>query len=156
MTYLEIGRMCLKTAGREAGSYCVVVGDVDKDHVMITGPRVVTRVRRRKCNVRHLEPVPVKLDIKKDASDAEVIKTMEKGKVFGKLSLVKPSEEEIRRAEERKKEKRSKKKEEKKPEKKEEKKKEKKEKPAEKKEKTEGKKPEKPKKAGKKKAGNKK
>ena len=47
---LEVGRICLKTAGREAGSYCVVLKKVDKEFVLVTGPRAVTSVRRRRCS----------------------------------------------------------------------------------------------------------
>jgi len=53
---LETGRICLKVAGREAGKYCVVVEPQGDDFVLVTGPKAVTRVKRRKCNVLHLEP----------------------------------------------------------------------------------------------------
>ena len=53
---LETGRICLKIAGREAGKYCVVVEPAGEGFVLVTGPKTVTRVKRRKCNVLHLEP----------------------------------------------------------------------------------------------------
>lgn len=42
---LEVGQVCLKTAGREAGRYCVIVDVVDKDFVMVTGPKNITKVK---------------------------------------------------------------------------------------------------------------
>jgi len=60
---LDKGRVCMKIAGREAGKYCVVVETIDDNNVMITGPKTVTRVRRKKCNVLHLEPTSEKLEI---------------------------------------------------------------------------------------------
>ncbi|MDI6819355.1 MAG: 50S ribosomal protein L14e [Candidatus Hodarchaeaceae archaeon] len=70
---LDIGRVCVKIAGREAGNRCVVVGVVDKTHVLISGPNV----KRRRCNVRHLEPLLNKLGIAEGASDEDVRKAFE-------------------------------------------------------------------------------
>ena len=47
---LEIGQVCIKTAGREAGLICVVVDKIDENFVLVDG-----QVRRRKCNVLHLK-----------------------------------------------------------------------------------------------------
>ncbi len=96
----ETGRICMKTAGREAGKYCVVVNKIDKEFVLITGPKIVTNVRRRKCNVKHLEPIPLKIAISKNASDEEIIKAFEKEGVYSKLKLKKPTAEEIKLAKE--------------------------------------------------------
>ncbi len=131
----ETGRICMKVAGREAGRVCVVIGkEKEKEFVLVTGPRIVTKVRRRKCNVRHLEPTPIKLGIKENASDSEVMKAFEKNEIYKKLNLQKPTPEQIKLAEEAKARHKEKPKEEKREEKKPEKKKEKKEeKPKEKK-----------------------
>lgn len=59
---IEIGRICLKTAGRDAGKKCVVVSIIDKNHVLIDG-----ETRRKKCNILHLEPLSTVIEIKKDA-----------------------------------------------------------------------------------------
>jgi large subunit ribosomal protein L14e len=121
----ETGRICMKVAGREAGRVCVVVSkEKDKEFVVVTGPKIVTRVRRRKCNVRHLEPTPVTIKIKDNASDSEIMKAYEKDGIYKKMNLQKPTPEEIKLAEEAKERHREKPKEEKKeePEKKEEKK----------------------------------
>jgi ribosomal protein L34E/ribosomal protein L14E/L6E/L27E len=72
----EVGRLCLKIAGRDAGKRCVVVEAATDGVVMIDG-----ETRRRKCNVRHLEPLPQVLDVKKGAARADVTKA------FGKLGI---------------------------------------------------------------------
>ncbi|MEM5790964.1 MAG: 50S ribosomal protein L14e, partial [Candidatus Aenigmatarchaeota archaeon] len=41
---LEVGRVCLKIAGREAGKYCVVLKKIDDNFVLITGPKSLTGV----------------------------------------------------------------------------------------------------------------
>ena len=86
----DVGRMCMKVAGREAGKYCVVVKKLDDNFVLVTGPRSVTQVKRRKCNILHLEPLKESLKIKDDASDEEVIKAYEEASLFTKLDLPKP------------------------------------------------------------------
>ncbi|MHC1580504.1 50S ribosomal protein L14e [Methanopyrus sp.] len=74
---IEVGRICVKTAGREAGRYCVVVDIIDENFVIVTGPKELTGVRRRRCNVKHLEPTPEKIDIERGASDEEVKEALE-------------------------------------------------------------------------------
>ncbi len=67
----EIGRVCVKLRGREAGRKCVIVDIIDENFVIIDGD-----VKRRRCNIDHLEPLPIKLDIKQGASTEEVVKAM--------------------------------------------------------------------------------
>ncbi len=83
---IEVGRICVKTAGREAGRYCIVVDIVDENFVIITGPKDVTGVKRRRCNIKHLEPTPEKVDIERGASDEEVKEAL---KEAGLLDLMK-------------------------------------------------------------------
>lgn len=64
---IEIGRVCVKLAGRDAGKKCVVVDLVDENIVLIDG-----FTRRRKCNLRHLEPLEQVIEIKNGASSEEV------------------------------------------------------------------------------------
>ncbi len=71
---LEVGRVCRKTRGRDAGSYCVVVDKAEKNQVTVEGKDV----RRKKTSIRHLEPIPVVLKIKKGATKATVAKALEK------------------------------------------------------------------------------
>lgn len=78
MVAIEVGRVCKKLMGREAGRYCVVIGAVDEAYTEVTGPRALNNVRRRKCNILHLEPTEAVLGIKAGASDEEVTKAIEK------------------------------------------------------------------------------
>ncbi|MHC1563996.1 MAG: 50S ribosomal protein L14e [Candidatus Hecatellaceae archaeon] len=78
MVIPEIGRVCIKKTGREAGRRCVVVDTIDKNFVLVTGPRNVTGVRRRRCNVDHLEPTELKLPIKRGADDEAVAEALTK------------------------------------------------------------------------------
>ena len=48
----ETGRICIKIAGRDAGNICIVIDKIDENYVLIDG-----NVRRRKCNIAHLEPL---------------------------------------------------------------------------------------------------
>jgi large subunit ribosomal protein L14e len=88
---MDVGRLCMKVAGREAGKYCVIVKKVDANFVMVTGPRELTTVKRRRCNVAHLEPLNEMLEIKSDASDDEVLKAFRESNLVKKLDL-EPSE----------------------------------------------------------------
>ena len=63
----EIGRVVLKIAGRDAGKVGVVIDNLDEKYVLIDG-----NVRRRKCNINHLEPLKEILKIKKGASTDEI------------------------------------------------------------------------------------
>ncbi len=92
MPAIEIGRICVKLTGREAGRKCIIVDIVDKNFVLITGPKNLTGVRRRRANADHIEPSQDKIEIKRGASDDEV---MEAVKTSGKLEemkqIVKPA-----------------------------------------------------------------
>ena len=80
MASFEVGRVCVKLSGRETGKKCVVVDVVDKNFVLITGPKSVTGVRRRRTNVDHLEPTAEVIELKKGAEDDDVEKALTKGK----------------------------------------------------------------------------
>lgn len=73
----EIGRIAVKTAGREASRKCVIVSVIDKNFVLVTGPKTLTGVRRRKVNVSHLAFTPHKINIEDNASDELVLKKLE-------------------------------------------------------------------------------
>lgn len=77
MSVTDIGSVCVKKAGREKGKKCVVVDVIDKNYVLVTGPKSLTGVKRRRVNVKHLEPTGEKLNVKKGASDEEVQKALE-------------------------------------------------------------------------------
>jgi ribosomal protein L14E/L6E/L27E len=53
-------------------------------------------VKRRKCNVNHLEPLPYVLEIKEDASDEEVLEAFKKSGLVSKLNLKLPSAAELK------------------------------------------------------------
>jgi len=125
MAVLDVGRVCMKIAGRESGRPCVVLktekDKKDKAFVLITGPKLLTGVKRRRCNIEHLEPTPYKLEIKEEASEEEVIDAFEKAGLVAKFNLKRPSAAEIKTEKakpEKIKEEKPKKKEEKKKEKK--------------------------------------
>ena len=92
---LEVGRICIKTAGREAGCYCCIIKKIDNDFVLITGPKEITKVRRRRCNISHLEPLVDKISIKPDATDNEVLREYEKTGFFQKYKLKKITQQDI-------------------------------------------------------------
>lgn len=77
MAAIEVGRICIKTAGREKGKKCVVVDIIDKNFVLITGPKSVTGVKRRRVNIKHLKPTEEKIKIKRGASDEAILKVLE-------------------------------------------------------------------------------
>ncbi len=73
MSIYEVGRLCIKTAGRDAGNYAVVVEQIDDRHVLVDGG-----VRRRKVNVRHLEPTGTTVSISLGAPHEHVAKELQK------------------------------------------------------------------------------
>jgi len=86
---IEVGRICMKIAGREAGRFCVVVRKIDKNFVEITGPKEFSGVRRKRCNILHLEETPYKIEIKEGASDKEIMEALRKSKLIEKLKAKK-------------------------------------------------------------------
>jgi len=70
---IEVGRLCLKIAGRDSGKRCLVVEIIDDKTAMIDG-----QTRRKKCNIKHLEPTKTKITLKKGASHSEVAKEFSK------------------------------------------------------------------------------
>lgn len=70
---LQVGRLCVKTAGRDAMQYCVVVEEIDTKFVLVDG-----NVRRKKVNKAHIEPLNKTLDIKKGADTKTILQAFEK------------------------------------------------------------------------------
>ena len=64
---IEIGRLCVKIAGRDAGKKCLIIDILDDKYVLIDG-----ETRRRRCNILHLEPLSQVLKIEKDATHGDV------------------------------------------------------------------------------------
>ena len=73
MSLFEVGRLAMKIAGRDAGRKCVVVETIDDNFVTVDGD-----VRRKRVNIKHLEPLTETVDIKDKASHDEVKKAFEK------------------------------------------------------------------------------
>ena len=67
----EIGRLIVKLAGRDAGLKGVIVDILEKNYVLIDG-----QVRRRKCNIMHVEPLDKIIKIPKQATHEEVVKAL--------------------------------------------------------------------------------
>lgn len=82
---MEVGRVCVKLAGHEAGKQCVIVDVLDNVYVVVSGPGV----KRRRCNIAHLEPLEQKVEIAKGVSDEDVKRTLE---AAGLVKTEKPSE----------------------------------------------------------------
>ncbi len=74
MKVFDIGRVCVKTAGKEKGMLAVVVDVVDDKFVIVDG-----EVKRRKCNIKHLKPSDVVLSVKnlKSKSKEEIKKLLQ-------------------------------------------------------------------------------
>ena len=75
MSGIEIGTVCIKTRGREAGSKVVVVDfDAKTQFVVIDGPKI----KRRKCNLRHLFPTTEKISIEKTSDKKAIVELLKK------------------------------------------------------------------------------
>ncbi len=103
-----IGQICVKLTGRESGRPCVIVDAIDNNFVLIDG-----NVKRRKCNINHLEFFNKKISITKGASTEQVQEAMKKLGInvttkTGKEKNIEKTKE-IKENKESKKEKRSKK-----------------------------------------------
>lgn len=72
MGLIEVGRVCVKRKGKEAGRKVVVV-ELKEGFAVIEG----IGVKRKKCNVMHLFPTEKKVELKKGASREEIAKALE-------------------------------------------------------------------------------
>jgi len=77
MPAIEVGRVCVKVAGRESGRKCVIVDVMDKSFVLVTGPKKVTGVKRRRVNINHVALTEDTIQVKRGASDEEVTQMLE-------------------------------------------------------------------------------
>ncbi len=68
---IEIGRIVVKIAGRDAGKRGVIIDVLDDKYVLVDG-----ETRRRKVNVFHIEPLTQKIEVGKNASHDEVSKAL--------------------------------------------------------------------------------
>jgi len=84
MSAIDVGRVCLKIKGRERGMKCIIVDIIDRNYVLVTGPKDLTGVRRRRVNISHLEFLDENVNIGKNASDEEVTAAFEQLQYGGK------------------------------------------------------------------------
>jgi large subunit ribosomal protein L14e len=77
MPAIEVGRICVKQVGRETSKKCVVIDVMDKSFVLVTGPKKITGVKRRRVNINHVMPLQDKIEVKRGASDDEVAQVLE-------------------------------------------------------------------------------
>ncbi|MFO7797317.1 MAG: 50S ribosomal protein L14e [Promethearchaeati archaeon] len=77
MSVYDIGRVCVKTLGREAAKHCVIVDIIDKNYLLIDG----TKVKRRRVNYKHIEPLDEVIELKKGAKHDDVIAAIKKAKL---------------------------------------------------------------------------
>jgi large subunit ribosomal protein L14e len=73
----EIGRVCVKTMGRDAGKKCVIIEIIDKNFALIDG----LIIKRRRANFKHLEPLEEKISLSKGAKHSEVEKAINDAKL---------------------------------------------------------------------------
>jgi large subunit ribosomal protein L14e len=83
---IEVGRICIKQAGREIGQKCVVIDVMDKSFILVTGPKKLTGIKRRRVNLNHVSPLNDKIELKRGASDEEVTQALD---AAGKTELMK-------------------------------------------------------------------
>ncbi|HTX61606.1 MAG TPA: 50S ribosomal protein L14e [Methanobacterium sp.] len=72
MPAIEVGRICIKLAGREAGEKCVIIEVIDDKFVEVVG----TNIKNRRCNIKHLEPTDATIEIKSE-DPAQIKKDLE-------------------------------------------------------------------------------
>ena len=68
---IEIGRIVVKTAGRDAGKKAIIIDILDDKYVLLDG-----ETRRKRCNILHLEPLNQLLKIEKDASHGDIVRAL--------------------------------------------------------------------------------
>lgn len=69
---MEVGTVCIKTKGREAGAMVVVLSKAKEGKVLIDGPKA----KRKNCNVLHLFPTGKKAKVKEEESHEGVVKAL--------------------------------------------------------------------------------
>lgn len=86
MSIYDIGRIVVKTRGREAGKYAVIVDVIDKNYLLIDG----LKVRRRRVNYNHIEPITELIDLEKGADHTAVEAAIKKAKKTKKMNETVP------------------------------------------------------------------
>lgn len=89
---IELGRLIIKTSGRDAGRIGVIIEIKDNNTVLIDG-----QVRRRNCNIAHLETLDQKIKLKSKATVDTIIKEFKALKIEIKKTKPKPKKERLRK-----------------------------------------------------------
>lgn len=85
MSVYDIGRVCKKILGREAGKYCVIVDVIDKNYLLVDG----ITIKRRRVNKNHIKLKDSQINIEKGAPHDVVLSAIKKSKLEKKLTSVK-------------------------------------------------------------------
>ena len=91
----DIGRVCTKIAGKDAGKIVVIVNRINEHMVLIDGD-----VKRKQCNLLHLEPHERILELKENASTEEVKKALASGITKEPKKVSKPKKEKVAKTKE--------------------------------------------------------
>ena len=84
MSVYDLGRICVKTMGREAGHHCVIVDIIDKNYLLVDG----LKVKRRRVNFNHIEPLTETIKIKKGANHKEIEAAIKKANLEEKMNEI--------------------------------------------------------------------
>ncbi|KKK45395.1 hypothetical protein LCGC14_0786870 [marine sediment metagenome] len=84
MSVYDLGRICVKTMGREAGRHCVIVDIIDKNYLLVDG----LKVKRRRVNFNHIEPLVETIEIKKGANHEEIEAAIKKANLEEKMNEI--------------------------------------------------------------------
>lgn len=82
---IEVGRLIVKTAGRDAGKKGVIIDILDDKFVLVDG-----QTRRRKVNILHIEPLAQIAKIGKNAPHDEVAKALDEFGLKARETKAKP------------------------------------------------------------------
>lgn len=69
---MQLGEVCIKTKGKDAGKKVVVLSGLNKGRVLIDGKNV----KRKECNVLHLFPTGEKIKVTKEIKHEELLKLL--------------------------------------------------------------------------------
>ena len=82
MGVYDVGQVCVKLLGREAGYLCTIVEVIDQNFALVEG----LNVKRRRCNFKHLSPTKYMLEgLKKGAATKAVQEAIDKAKLKDKF-----------------------------------------------------------------------
>ena len=70
---LNVGKLVVKTAGRDSSKIGVIVDSINDTYVLVDG-----QMRRKRCNRLHLESLNKEIKIKPGASTETVVQELEK------------------------------------------------------------------------------